>query len=168
MYFFLYHVKVFLQSITGIAFLGLLHSSSVFSQIANLFLEPSFPWWSLCLILYVIRLFSVHLPGPTNRWIFMFLPWGSPQVGDHPPLLAAWGSSSCAEASCSLDSENSSSKSLASAPNSESMSTTRISLIAGSSSFILFAAITKCTAQWRTQTVLYDCCHCWRNGMPQR
>jgi len=46
-----------------------------------------------------------------------------------------------------VDSENSSSKSLASAPDSESVSATRISLTAASSSFIFFAAIAKCTAQ---------------------
>ena len=50
----------------------------------------------------------------------MFIPWGGPQVGDPVPLVAAWGSSSCAEASSSSDSENSSSKSLASAPDYES------------------------------------------------
>ena len=53
----------------------------------------------------------------------MFLHWGGPQVSDPLPLVAAWGSSSCAEASySSLDSENSSSKSLALAPDSESVS----------------------------------------------
>ena len=31
----------------------------------------------------------------------MFLPWGCPQVGEPPPLVAVWGLSSCAEASCS-------------------------------------------------------------------
>ena len=61
MYFFLYPPNVFLQSITNIAFLGLLHSSDVFSEIVNLFLEPSFPWWSLCFIFCVIQLFSVCL-----------------------------------------------------------------------------------------------------------
>ena len=56
-------------------------------------------------------------------------PSGGPQVGDPPPLVAAWGSSSCVEASCSSsNSENLSSKLLASAPDSESVSPTRIHL----------------------------------------
>jgi hypothetical protein len=76
----------------------------------------------LSLLMCGASLFSKPFAGPTNGWIFMFLPWGGPQVGDPPPLVAAWGSSSCAKASSSSsDSENSSSKSLASAPDSESV-----------------------------------------------
>jgi hypothetical protein len=43
--FFPYPAEVLWQSVTGIAILGLLHSSNVFSQVINLCLESSFPWW---------------------------------------------------------------------------------------------------------------------------
>jgi hypothetical protein len=49
--FFPYPADVFLNSITGVASLGLLHSCDVFSQVINLFLEPSFPWWGLFVFL---------------------------------------------------------------------------------------------------------------------
>jgi len=48
-YFFLYPADVFSYSVAGFASLGLLHSSDVFSQVFNLFLEPSFPWLGLFL-----------------------------------------------------------------------------------------------------------------------
>jgi hypothetical protein len=62
-YFFLYPADVLLKSVTGIAILGLLHSSNVFSRIINLCLQSSFPWWGFCFILYMVQLFSVY-PGP--------------------------------------------------------------------------------------------------------
>jgi len=55
----------------------------------------------LSLLMCRASLFFKPLAGPANGWIFMFLPSGGPQVGDPLPLVAAWGSSSCAEASCS-------------------------------------------------------------------
>jgi hypothetical protein len=57
---------MFLQAFTGIAILGMLHSSNVFSQNVDLFLKSSFPWWSFFLfILYVISFFPSIL-DPDN------------------------------------------------------------------------------------------------------
>jgi hypothetical protein len=50
-YLFLYPADVFLNSITVVASLGVLHSSDIFSQVVSLFLEPSFLWWVLFVIL---------------------------------------------------------------------------------------------------------------------
>ena len=86
--------------------------------------------------------FFTPFAGLTKGWIFVFLPWGGSQVGNHPPPVAVCGLSS-AEACCccccscySSSSSNASSASLASASDSMSVSATRISLMVSSSSLI--------------------------------
>ena len=90
------------------------------------------------------HIFFTPFAGPTKGWIIVFLPWGGPQVGN-PPLVAACVSIS-AEACCcwwwSLSSSSYSketSKLLASVPDSESLSATRISLMTCSS--VLFFSV---------------------------
>ena len=100
--------------------------------------------------------FFTPFAGPTKGWIFVFLPWGGPRVGN-PPLVAACVSIS-AEACCccccwSLSSSSSSketSKLLASEPYSESLSATRISLMTCSS--VLFFPV--------IETDTYNCLPC--------
>jgi hypothetical protein len=47
--FFLFPAGEFYYSVAGVASLGVLHPSDVFSQVVSLFLESSFPWWDLFL-----------------------------------------------------------------------------------------------------------------------
>jgi len=99
----------------------------------------------LSLLMCGASLFFTPFAGLTKEWTFVFLPWGGPQGDNPPPLVAACGLS-CAEACCSICcsssfSSNSSSTSLTSAPDSESFSATRISVMASSSSFSFLVAV---------------------------
>ena len=97
----------------------------------------------LSLLMCGASLFSPPFAGLTKGWIFVFLPWGGPQVCN-PPLVAACVSISAGACCCCCYWSSSSysskqfSKLLASEADSESVSATRMSLITSSSSFIFF------------------------------
>ena len=101
-------------------------------------------WWAVFVDVWSLTFFT-PFAALTKEWKFVFLPWGGPQ-GDNPlPLVAACGLS-CAEACCSIcccccSSSSSTTTLLTSAPDSESLSATRISVMASSSSFIFLVAI---------------------------
>ena len=137
-------------------------------------------------------LFFILFAGPTKGWICVCLPWGGPRVGNPPPHVATCGSSSakmmmrrrrrrrttmimlssslfchCCCHSSSSPSSNSSSTLQASAPDSESVLATRISLMA-TSSIWNFVAISECRqslALFRLFCVTGQSC---RNLMPWR
>ena len=98
--------------------------------------------------------------GPRKGWIFVFLPWGIPQVGNRP-LGAACGSTllrPAAAACCFCCSSPP-------AQNSESVLATTISLMA-SSSFISFPSIASDLQQSTLFRLLCMTGHSWRTVEP--
>ena len=98
-------------------------------------------WWTVFVNVWSL-IFFTPFAGTTKGWTFVFLPWGCPQGGNHLPLVAAC-SLSCADACCISCSCCccSCSTSLTSAPDSESVSATRITVMASLSGFSVLVAI---------------------------
>ena len=107
-----------------------------------------------------------------RQWWTVFVDvWGDPHVGN-PPLIEACGLTSaeaCCCCCCSCSSSSSKrSTSLTSAPDSESVSATRISLMASSSNLIFFPAIAEHVRQSALLRLLSVTGYSCRNKMPWR
>ena len=123
-------------------------------------------WWAVFVDLWSLTIFKTF-SEQTKGWIFVFLPWGGPQVGNQP-LAAACGSTSAEVCCCCSSSSKSPSTLLASEPDSRSVSATRISLMASSWSLIFLAAISDPLQSSALFRLLSMTRHSCRNLMPQR